>query len=210
MTFVWFFVWFIWNLVGDHEPLVASPVNSGGSADLRDRCRPRRDQQAAERALEPAADHGRSKHSITERGAHIRVDREYRQRHQHEDAAKCDQLRVDETLLRAEELRQKAKKNRVSFGFRMFSSARAGRPGRSARPGRTVDQRQAAADQRPAHEDEVGHSGVADDLEGRSPCLHDSGEAEHGRDRWGTMPRVQPIAANRPQRRPPPIELETV
>ena len=27
MTLVWFFVWFVWNLVGDHEPLVANPVN---------------------------------------------------------------------------------------------------------------------------------------------------------------------------------------
>lgn len=27
MTLVWFFVWFICNLVGDHEPLVANPVN---------------------------------------------------------------------------------------------------------------------------------------------------------------------------------------
>ena len=27
---------------------------------------------------------------------------------------------------------------------------------------------------------------------------------------WGTMPKVQPKAANIPRRRPPPIELETV
>jgi hypothetical protein len=27
MTLIWFVVWFIWNAVGDHEPLVASPVN---------------------------------------------------------------------------------------------------------------------------------------------------------------------------------------
>ena len=27
---------------------------------------------------------------------------------------------------------------------------------------------------------------------------------------WGTMPRVQPIVAINPRRRPPPIELDTV
>ncbi|MDN5798174.1 MAG: hypothetical protein L0H79_20840 [Intrasporangium sp.] len=28
MTFVWFIVWFIANLVGDHEPLTFDPVNA--------------------------------------------------------------------------------------------------------------------------------------------------------------------------------------
>jgi hypothetical protein len=27
MTLVWFIVWLIWNAVGDHEPLIADPVN---------------------------------------------------------------------------------------------------------------------------------------------------------------------------------------
>ncbi len=27
MTMLWFFVWLIWNLVGDEEPLLLDPVN---------------------------------------------------------------------------------------------------------------------------------------------------------------------------------------
>ena len=27
MTLLWFFVWLIWNNVGDHEPLLVDPVN---------------------------------------------------------------------------------------------------------------------------------------------------------------------------------------
>ena len=27
MTFVWFVIWLIWNLVGDEEPLTFDPVN---------------------------------------------------------------------------------------------------------------------------------------------------------------------------------------
>jgi hypothetical protein len=27
MTLLWFVVWLIWNLVGDHEPLELDPVN---------------------------------------------------------------------------------------------------------------------------------------------------------------------------------------
>jgi hypothetical protein len=27
MTLLWFFVWLIWNLVGDEEPLIFNPVN---------------------------------------------------------------------------------------------------------------------------------------------------------------------------------------
>ena len=27
MTLVWFVIWLIWNLVGDHEPLLFDPVN---------------------------------------------------------------------------------------------------------------------------------------------------------------------------------------
>lgn len=27
MTLLWFVVWFIWNLVGDEEPLTFDPVN---------------------------------------------------------------------------------------------------------------------------------------------------------------------------------------
>lgn len=27
MTIVWFVIWLIWNLVGDHEPLLVDPVN---------------------------------------------------------------------------------------------------------------------------------------------------------------------------------------
>jgi hypothetical protein len=27
VTLFWFVIWFIWNLVGDNEPLVANPVN---------------------------------------------------------------------------------------------------------------------------------------------------------------------------------------
>ena len=27
MTLLWFFIWFIWNLVGDEEPLTLDPVN---------------------------------------------------------------------------------------------------------------------------------------------------------------------------------------
>jgi hypothetical protein len=27
MTLLWFFIWFIWNLVGDEEPLIFNPVN---------------------------------------------------------------------------------------------------------------------------------------------------------------------------------------
>ena len=27
MTLLWFVIWLIWNLVGDHEPLLFDPVN---------------------------------------------------------------------------------------------------------------------------------------------------------------------------------------
>jgi hypothetical protein len=27
MTLIWFVIWFVWNLVGDHEPLTFDPVN---------------------------------------------------------------------------------------------------------------------------------------------------------------------------------------
>ena len=27
MTLLWFFIWFVWNLVGDNEPLTFDPVN---------------------------------------------------------------------------------------------------------------------------------------------------------------------------------------
>jgi hypothetical protein len=27
MTIIWFVVWIIWNTIGDHEPLIADPVN---------------------------------------------------------------------------------------------------------------------------------------------------------------------------------------
>ena len=27
MTIVWFVIWFVWNLVGDKEPLTLDPVN---------------------------------------------------------------------------------------------------------------------------------------------------------------------------------------
>lgn len=27
MTLVWFVIWFIWNIVGDNEPLTTDPVN---------------------------------------------------------------------------------------------------------------------------------------------------------------------------------------
>ena len=27
MTLLWFFMWFIWNLIGDEEPLTLDPVN---------------------------------------------------------------------------------------------------------------------------------------------------------------------------------------
>ena len=27
MTLLWFVIWFIWNLVGDEEPLIFNPVN---------------------------------------------------------------------------------------------------------------------------------------------------------------------------------------
>ena len=27
MTLLWFFVWLIWNLIGDEEPLIFNPVN---------------------------------------------------------------------------------------------------------------------------------------------------------------------------------------
>ena len=27
MTLLWFFIWFIWNLIGDEEPLTLDPVN---------------------------------------------------------------------------------------------------------------------------------------------------------------------------------------
>jgi hypothetical protein len=34
MTFVWFVVWLIWNLVGDNEPLIFDPVNFWAGALL--------------------------------------------------------------------------------------------------------------------------------------------------------------------------------
>jgi hypothetical protein len=27
MTLLWFAIWFIWNIVGDEEPLLLAPVN---------------------------------------------------------------------------------------------------------------------------------------------------------------------------------------
>lgn len=27
MTFLWFLIWFVWDQVGDREPLLANPVN---------------------------------------------------------------------------------------------------------------------------------------------------------------------------------------
>jgi hypothetical protein len=34
MTFVWFIVWLIWNLIGDNEPLIFDPVNFWAGALL--------------------------------------------------------------------------------------------------------------------------------------------------------------------------------
>ena len=50
MTLVWFFVWLIWNAVGDHEPLIANPVNFWlGVTDLRGRGRPQRSPRGGTR-----------------------------------------------------------------------------------------------------------------------------------------------------------------
>ena len=54
MTLLWFFVWLIWNLIGDEEPLTFDPVNWwAGSLLFVDRRRPRvactRSRQRGER-----------------------------------------------------------------------------------------------------------------------------------------------------------------